>query len=77
MSVRGSVGGSGTLVLSESWSCITCLFRMPLLYCGAPLGPGEAEGCKGGGDGGVRGNRILSQMAEQMQRYVDCMVDSF
>jgi hypothetical protein len=50
---------------------------MPLLDSGTPLGPGEAEGCKGGGDGGVRGNRILSQMAEQMQRYVDCMVDSF
>jgi hypothetical protein len=45
---------------------------MPLL-----LDPVNRKGAKAGEIGGVRGNRILSQMAEQMQRCVDCIVESF
>jgi len=52
MSVRGSVGGSGHpgTLRAVVLYIVLHAFRMPLLYSSTPLGPGEAEGCKGRGD---------------------------
>ena len=81
MSVRGSVGGSGHpgTLRAVVLYIVLHAFRMPLLYSGTVLllDPVKRKGAKAGEIGGVRGNRILSQMAEQMQSCVDCIVESF